>query len=67
MGVLGKYESVRKRKGEFFVDEFLLQSIFIILQKKSNENEIKKVLKYLPRTNKILLVESEEEKRYKIC
>lgn len=65
VGVLSKYESTKKLKQPFFIDEFLLQSVFMILQRKSSEKEIMDVLRHLPEQNKILLIESDSEERYK--
>jgi len=62
--VLGKYEILLGEKGETFVDEFLVQSVFMILQKKSSERKIREVLENLPKSNKILLIESDKKKRY---
>lgn len=64
-GVLGKYESVLTEKKEVFVDEFLLQSVLMILHKKSNKKEISSVIQSLPPLNKIFLVETDSKTRYK--
>jgi len=62
--VLAKYEMMRTKREEFFIDEFVIQSIFMILQVKSNEKEILKTLRLLPKTGKILIVEDTKKNRY---
>lgn len=62
--VLAKYEMMKSKKQEFFIDEFVIQSIFMILQVKSNEKDILETLQLLPRTGKILIVEDTKKNRY---
>lgn len=62
--VFAKYEKLRKSRKVTFVDEFLIQSLQIILQKKSSKKEILAVLKTLPKTGEILLLESSIKERY---
>src|SRR3989344_6523827 len=40
-GVFAKYEYLKNKKDNIFTDEFSLQSLFMILQEKSNEKEIR--------------------------
>lgn len=63
--VLSKYEIAKKFKDSFVVDEFLMQSVLMILHKKSTNVEISKVMSRLPKSNEILLVESTPQTRYK--
>ncbi len=63
-GVLSKYEYFKNKKENIFVDEFSLQSLFMILQKKSNENEIKRILKRLPNSDYLFLFEGKKEWRH---
>jgi len=61
--VLARYNLLEKEKSRIFVDEFILQSLFMILQKSSSEREIKKVLRNLPNFNQILLIEIDPRER----
>jgi len=63
--VLGKYEIVKNKKEKFYIDEFIIQALFMIIQKKSDEKEIKNLLKKLPSIGEIMLVESNKKERYK--
>lgn len=65
VGVLAKYEYLKNKKEIIFTDEFSFQSLFMILQKKSNENEIKKILKRLPKSDYLFLFEGKKEWRHK--
>ena len=65
VGVLSKYEYLKNKKENIFTDEFSFQSLFMILQKKSNENEIKKILKLLPKSDYLFLFEGKKEWRHK--
>ena len=47
-GVLAKYELLRNRKEDIFTDEFSLQSLFMIFQKKADEKSIRKAMEILP-------------------
>ena len=55
IGVLSKYEMIRNKKERIFTDEFSFQSVFMILQKKSDVKEIKEVLRHLPRSEMLFL------------
>ena len=65
IGVLAKYEYLKNKKENIFTDEFSLQSIFMILQKKSNEKEIRKIIKKLPKSDYLFLFEGNKEWRHK--
>ena len=60
---LAKYEYLKWHKG-IIVDEFALQSMFMILQKKSDKKELWNVMGCLPDSGKILLVETNDKERY---
>lgn len=60
--VLAKYEIIKEK--DYYVDEFLMQSLFMIIQKKSNEKEILNVFGLLPPPSNIILVEESKKKRY---
>ena len=64
LGVLAKCEQAINMKGNVIVDEFSTQSIFMILQKKSSEEEIKKLLQKLPKSDRIYILEIDEKTRY---
>jgi len=64
LGVLAKHEQIKKLKGEIIIDEYFIQSIFIIIQKKSSEKEIKKLLQKLPKVDKLYIIEIDEKTRY---
>ncbi len=61
--VLGRYYLVEKMNEKIFIDEFIFQSLFMILQKKSDEKEIKRVLRCLPEAYKILVIEIDKKER----
>ncbi len=63
--VLAKYQIVKNSKEKIYLDEFLVQSIFMTIQKKSNEEEIAAILDMLPPSGEIMLVESNKKERYK--
>ena len=65
VGVLAKYESLKNKKENIFTDEFSLQSLFMILQKKSNEKEIRKIIKKLPKSDYLFLFKGNKEWRHK--
>ena len=65
IGVLAKYEYLKNKKENIFTDEFSLQSIFMILQKKSNEKEIRKIIKKFPSSDYLFLFEGNKEWRHK--
>ncbi|MFZ5955057.1 MAG: hypothetical protein ACOYT4_01405 [Nanoarchaeota archaeon] len=56
---------LRDNNQEIFVDEFFLQSIFMIYQKKANEKELSSIIKKLPKSSKVFLVEESKKIRYK--
>jgi len=64
VSALAKYEYLKGLNGEVFVDEYLLQSLFMILQTKSSEEEIRKLINKLPLGNGIIIVEESRRKRY---
>ncbi len=63
--VLAKSEYLRNKDENIFTDEFSFQSLFMILQKKSNEDEIKRILKRLPKSDYLFLFEGKKEWRHK--
>ncbi|MDP2672766.1 MAG: hypothetical protein Q8O84_03055 [Nanoarchaeota archaeon] len=65
VGVLAKYEYLKNKEENIFTDEFSLQSLFMILQKKSNEKEIRKIIKKLPKSDYLFLFEGNKEWRHK--
>ena len=64
-GVLAKCEYLKNKKENIFTDEFSFQSLFMILQKKSSENEIRKIIKKLPKSDYLFLFEGNKEWRHK--
>ena len=64
-GVLAKYEYLKNKKEKIFTDEFSFQALFMILQKKSNEKEIRKIIKKLPKSEYLFLFEGNKEWRHK--
>lgn len=62
--VLSKYNILKGKNSEFFVDEYLIQSIFMIFHKRSSEKELLEVLKRFPPSGKILIIESSVNDRY---
>jgi len=71
IGVLAKYGLIRKLEKKsppskiILIDEYIIQSIFMILHKKSNEKEIRKLIKILPNPNQLLIFELKNETRLK--
>lgn len=65
VGVLSKYEYLKNTKQNIFTDEFSFQALFMILQKKGSENEIKKILERLPKSDYLFLFEGKKEWRHK--
>lgn len=65
IGVLSKYEYLKNKNENIFTDEFSFQSLFMILQKKSNEHEIKKIIGKLPKSDFLFLFEGKKEWRHK--
>jgi hypothetical protein len=62
--VLSKSELSNRLDENLLVDEFFLQLTFIILQKKSSERKIRKLMKLFELPEKIILVEESKSKRY---
>ncbi len=62
-GVLAKYEIVSK-KDDIYVDEFILQSLFMIFHKRVDDKEIREVLYCLPKSKNILLFEEKRKVRF---
>jgi|SRR3989344_1021943 len=62
--VLAKYQIVKNLKEKIYLDEFLIQSIFMIIQNKSDKYEIRAILNMLPPFGDILIVESSKIERY---
>ena len=60
---LAKYEYLKEFSEKIIADEFALQSIFMILQKKSDEKEIMEIMGHLPSSGRILIVESKDKER----
>ena len=65
VGVLAKYESLKNKKENIFTDEFSFQSLFMILQKNSNEKEIKQIISKFPKSDYLFLFEGNKEWRHK--
>lgn len=63
--VLAKAEYLKNKKETFLIDEFSLQSLFMILQKKSNKKEIINLIKKLPKSDYLFLFEGRKDWRYK--
>tara|TARA_Y100000310_G_scaffold58248_1_gene53534 strand:+ start:361 stop:1026 length:666 start_codon:yes stop_codon:yes gene_type:complete len=64
VSVLSKSEFVKKTKQRIFVDEFSLQSLFMIVNHKSNKQEISKIIRKLPKPDAIVLFENKKELRH---
>ena len=63
VSVLGKYEQIKNNKEKVFVDEFSFQSLFMIMQAKSNKKEFINILKKLPKSDYLFLFERNKNKR----
>ncbi len=63
--VLAKYELIASQKKEVYIDEFIFQSLFIMLQNRASEKQISNLLSRLPSSGKILLIEETKKERYK--
>jgi hypothetical protein len=55
--VFGRYEQLKNIKREIIVDEFFLQSLFIIFQVKVKEEKLEEILKIMLLPSKIYLFE----------
>ena len=64
IGVLAKHQILKNKKQKVFTDEFSFQSLFMILNKRSNINEIKRVLNALPKSDFIFLFIGDKKLRY---
>lgn len=64
--ILAKYEFIKDKRDRIFADEMAFQSIFMILQEKSNKDEIKRIIDLLPKSDFIFLFERNKEERHKI-
>jgi|SRR3989344_388992 len=64
MAVLAKYELLKNVKKEVYVDEFIMQSLFMIKQKESSEEELRNIIDKLPKSRKIMILEETKKKRY---
>jgi hypothetical protein len=62
--VLAKRAYLINPAQHYFIDEYLTQSLFIFLQNKSTEYEIKQLLRILSPKGKILMIESPRNERY---
>ena len=62
-GVLGKAEHYSKIKEEIFVDEFGLQALFMILHRKGEEKEVRKLLRALPLGGKVVVFKGNDRLR----
>jgi hypothetical protein len=64
ISVLSKEGDVRNQSKKVLVDEYMVQSILMILQKKSTRKQIEKVIRLLNPSCNILIVEESSKKRY---
>ncbi|MCH7516370.1 MAG: hypothetical protein IIB08_04475, partial [Bacteroidetes bacterium] len=64
-GALSKYEKAVEKNEVVILEESPVQSIFIIMQKKSNGRELAKILNALPKPNKLLIFELSKKDREK--
>ena len=64
-GALSKYEKAVEKKGLIILEESSIQSIFIIMQEKSNGKELSKILKALPKPDKLFIFELSKKDREK--
>ena len=62
--VLARYEEIKKDGNPICVDEFFLQSLFMVFQVKTNEEEISKIIRLFPRSWRSILIEINRETRY---
>jgi len=67
-GVLSKYERIVELNKNFnkhiIADEFSLQSIFMVLQRTASEKEIIKILKILPKSDLVYVLEIDDRIRH---
>jgi hypothetical protein len=61
--VFARYQELDKK--EVYADEFFLQSLFMILQNKSNKREISTLMNLFPKSKRFSLVEIDSETRYR--
>ena len=64
-GVFAKYEYLKNKKEDIFTDELFFQALFMILQKNSNEKEIKQIISKFPKSDYLFLFEGNKEWRHK--
>ncbi len=62
--VLAKIDFISNMKKTCIVDEFSLQSLFMIFSTKSSEDKIKKVMSKLPKSKEVLLFEESQKTRH---
>lgn len=60
---LAKYQILRKNKKQTLVDEFSLQSLFMIFQEKAPEEELRKTINILPKSKQVLIIEESKKIR----
>jgi len=65
-GVLSKYQRIKNNKQLQFVQEFFLQALFIILQSKSNEKELRQILSKFTKSEYLFLFERDKKRRHEI-
>src|SRR3989344_2236073 len=63
MAVFSRQEKALKLNKIVFADELLMQSIFMIMQRKSNERELKEIIELLDLRNNIVIIEIDEKER----
>jgi len=62
--VLSKYEQIKNKKENIFVDEFSFQNLFMILQTKSDKKALGNILNKLPKSDYLFLFERSSRKRH---
>jgi hypothetical protein len=65
VSVLAKYQHIVDLRKEILTDEFFLQSLFMILHRKSTAREIGEIVKLLGFSRNLVLVEAEDKERYR--
>lgn len=64
LSALAKYQMLKNIKRPIYVDEYLMQSIFMIQPDKSDKSKLEFIISLLPKSGKILVVESIKKERY---
>lgn len=64
--MLAKSERLKNKSGIQFVDEYSLQSLFMILQVKSDKKTFQKIFSKLPLADYVFLFERDKKERHKI-